>query len=137
MPLTLVLLPAGLQIGANISSEPFSPLTDSYFGTWHQSLDLEVGFHLFSSHLLTYPGEKEGGEDEDEDDEDDGEDDAGDDADPLFQHPAALRVDHQLGDLQLERDGGGVEHGAHVVQLHHRARQVGQVVTEATGVPEP
>ena len=36
LPLTLVLLPAGLQIGANISSEPFSPLTDSYFGTWHQ-----------------------------------------------------------------------------------------------------
>ena len=90
-----------------------------------------------SSHLLTSPGEKEGGEDEDEDDEDDGEDDAGDDADPLLQHPAALRVDHQLGDLQLERDGGRVEHGAHVVQLHHRARQVGQVVTEATGVPEP
>ena len=90
----------------------------------------------FFSHLLTSPGEKEGGEDEDEDDEDDGEDDAGDDADPLLQDPAALRVDHQLGDLQLERDGGRVEHGAHVVQLHHRARQVGQVVTEATGVPE-
>ena len=32
--LTLVLLPAGLQIGASISSDPFSPLTDSYFGTW-------------------------------------------------------------------------------------------------------
>ena len=31
--LTLVLLPAGLQIGASISSDPFSPLTDSYFGT--------------------------------------------------------------------------------------------------------
>ena len=46
LPLTLVLLPAGLQIGANISSEPFSPLTDSYFGTWHQSLDFEVWFHL-------------------------------------------------------------------------------------------
>ena len=29
--LTLVLLPAGLQIGANISSDPFSPLTDTYF----------------------------------------------------------------------------------------------------------
>ena len=90
-----------------------------------------------SSHLLTSPGEKEGGEDEDEDDEDDREDDSGDDADPLLQDPAALRVDHQLGDLQLKRDGGGVEDGAHVVQLHHRARQVGQVVTEATGVPEP
>ena len=32
--LTLVLLPAGLQIGASISSDPFSPLTDSYFGTF-------------------------------------------------------------------------------------------------------
>ena len=90
-----------------------------------------------SSHLLTSPGEEEGGEDEDEDDEDDGEDDAGDDADPFLQDPTALRVDHQLGDLQLERDSGGVEDGAHVVQLHHRARQVGQMVTEATGVPEP
>ena len=34
--LTLVLLPAGLQIGASISSDPFSPLTDSYFGTWER-----------------------------------------------------------------------------------------------------
>ena len=31
--LTLVFLPAGLQIGASISSDPFSPLTPSYFGT--------------------------------------------------------------------------------------------------------
>ena len=92
----------------------------------------QVSFYLFS-----FPRKKKSSEDEDEDDEDDGEDDPGDDADPLLQDPAALRVDHQLGDLQLERDGGRVEHGAHVVQLHHRARQVGQVVTEATGVPEP
>ena len=56
----------------------------------------------FFSHLLTSPGEKEGGEDEDEDDEDDGEDDAGDDADPLLEDPAALGVDDQLGDLELE-----------------------------------
>ena len=55
-----------------------------------------------SFYLFTPPGEKESSEDEDEDDEDDGEDDAGDDADPLLEDPAALGVDDQLGDLELE-----------------------------------
>ena len=55
-----------------------------------------------SSHLLTSPGEKEGGEDEDEDDEDDGEDDPGDNPYPLLQATNALCGDYGLRDLKLE-----------------------------------
>ena len=91
----------------------------------------QVSFYLFS-----FPRKKKSSEDEDEDDEDDGEDDAGDDPNPLLEHPAALGVDDQLRDLELEGDGGGVEDGAQVVQLDHRAGQVGPVVLEATHVPQ-
>ena len=89
-----------------------------------------------SSHLLTSPGEKEGGEDEDEDDEDDGEDDAGDDSNSLLEDSAALGVDDQLRDLQLKGDGGGVEDGAQVVQLDHCTCQVGPVVLQASHVSQ-
>ena len=89
-----------------------------------------------SFYLFTLLGEKESSEDEDENDEDDGEDDAGDDPDPLLEDPAALGVDDQLRDLELEGDGGGVEDGAQVVQLDHCAGQVGPVVLQTTNVPQ-
>ena len=91
----------------------------------------QVSFYLFS-----FPRKKKSSEDEDEDDEDDGEDDPGDDPYPLLQATNALCGDYGLRDLKLEWDGGGVEDGAQVVQLHHRARQVGPVVLQAAHIPQ-